>query len=143
MAGQSNVLKLLGPPLSRQPESSITDLRDAVRRGLPYHAFESIRQATGLSQQEFSAVLGISNRTIARRREERQLTAAESDRLYRVARTLAHAVSALGSIEKARDWCARENRALGGEAPIALLDTDIGVRQVEDVLLRIEHGIYS
>lgn len=137
------MLKLLGPPLSKKQDFSIIDLRAAVRQGLPYHAFESIRQATGLSQQDFSAVLGISGRTIARRREDRQLTAAESDRLYRVARTLAHTVAVLGSIEKAREWFARGNRALGGEAPIALLDTDIGVRQVEDVLLRLEHGVYS
>lgn len=143
MANQTSVLKLLGPPLSKRPDSSAADLRAAVRRGLPYDAFESIRAATGLSQHELSAAVGISERTIARRRGARQLTAAESDRLYRVARTLAHAVSVLGSIEKAREWFARGNRALGGETPIALLDTDIGVRQVEDVLLRLEHGVHS
>lgn len=142
MANQTAVLQLLGPPLSDQ-DSSAADLRAAVRRGFAYRSFEAVRQALGLSQQELSAVIGISSRTIARRREERQLTAAESDRLYRIARTLAHAASVFGSVERGRQWCARGNRALGGEAPIAVLDTDIGVRQVEDVLLRIEHGIHS
>ena len=35
------------------------------------------------------------------------------------------------------------NRALNGEIPVHLLDTDVGARQVEDLLGRIEHGVVS
>jgi uncharacterized protein (DUF2384 family) len=40
-------------------------------------------------------------------------------------------------------WLQRPNRALNGELPIRLLDTDIGARQVEDILGKIEHGNVS
>jgi putative toxin-antitoxin system antitoxin component (TIGR02293 family) len=61
----------------------------------------------------------------------------------RLADIAAHAVLVLGSVEKARQWLTAENRALGCVAPISLLDTDVGVRAVEDVLHRIEHGVFS
>ena len=49
----------------------------------------------------------------------------------------------LGTEEKAAMWLSRPNRALNGELPIRLLDTDVGARQVEDLLGRIEHGVVS
>lgn len=49
----------------------------------------------------------------------------------------------LGSLEKARLWLKTPNRALRCERPLDLLDTEIGARQVEDVLLRLNDGIFS
>jgi len=49
----------------------------------------------------------------------------------------------LGTAEKAARWLKKPNRALGGAVPLAQLDTDIGARQVEEILGRIEHGLYS
>ena len=49
----------------------------------------------------------------------------------------------LGSQEEASRWLDTPNRALGGRTPLELLDTDLGSRQVEDVLGRIAHGVYS
>lgn len=49
----------------------------------------------------------------------------------------------LGSQEEASRWLQTPNRALGGRTPMDLLDTEPGNRQVEDVLGRIEHGVYS
>ena len=66
-----------------------------------------------------------------------------SDRLYRVASTLFQAVEVLGSIDKARVWLKSPNRSLGSEMPLDLLDTEIGARQVEEVLLRLNYGIFS
>ena len=80
-------------------------------------------------------------RTLARRRQARKLHPDESDRLYRIARVAGHAVSVFGAEDKAATWLRRPNRALNGELPIRLLDTDVGARQVEDILGRIEHGI--
>ena len=71
------------------------------------------------------------------------LSAAESDRLARLARILVRAEQALGDEEKARRWLTRENRALGDAQPLALLDSDAGAEAVEQVLGRIEHGVYG
>jgi uncharacterized protein (DUF2384 family) len=49
----------------------------------------------------------------------------------------------LGALAKARLWLLAPNRALGGEVPLQMLDTDIGARQVEEVLLRLSYGVFS
>jgi putative toxin-antitoxin system antitoxin component (TIGR02293 family) len=82
-------------------------------------------------------------RTLARRKKEKRLHADESDRLFRVGRIAALAEETLGSKDKAKRWLQKPNRALGGAAPLRLLDTELGARQVEDVLGRIAHGVYS
>jgi putative toxin-antitoxin system antitoxin component (TIGR02293 family) len=43
----------------------------------------------------------------------------------------------------AEGWFNRPNRALGGEKPLDLLDTNAGVEQVVDLLNRIDYGVYS
>jgi putative toxin-antitoxin system antitoxin component (TIGR02293 family) len=120
-----------------------TELRDRVRTGLPYQSLESMSERLNLSLPEAAIVLNVPLRTLARRRHGRRLAADESDRLYRLARIAAQAVAVLGSEEKAALWLRRPNRAVNGEVPLALLDTDLGVRQIEDVLGRIEHGVVS
>ncbi|MCS5700368.1 DUF2384 domain-containing protein [Cyanobium sp. FGCU-52] len=120
-----------------------TELRDAVRKGLPFSAFEALTQHLQLSQQQVTAVLGIPPRTLARRKASRHLTPQESDRVYRVARAIEQTVETLGSMDKAHRWLKTPNRALAGEIPLDLLDTEIGARQVEEVLLRLNYGIYS
>lgn len=49
----------------------------------------------------------------------------------------------LGSRERALRWLNSPNRACGGQSPLALLETDLGCKQVEDILGRIVHGVYS
>ena len=41
------------------------------------------------------------------------------------------------------EWLSRANRALGGAIPLELLDSDLGAIQVEQILGRISHGVYS
>ncbi|MEZ4294113.1 MAG: antitoxin Xre/MbcA/ParS toxin-binding domain-containing protein [Polyangiaceae bacterium] len=119
------------------------ELREAVRKGLPFSAFEAVSKHLEISPQHITAVLGIPPRTVARRKAARHLTPQESDRLYRLARAISQAIEVLGTLDKARVWLKTPNRALGGEVPLELLDTEIGARQVEEVLLRIHYGIFS
>ena len=121
----------------------MAELRDAVRSGLPFSSFVALTTQLEISPQRFAAVFGIPPRTLARRKEARHLNPQESDRLYRVARAVSQAVEVLGSIDKARVWLKTPNRALGCEMPLDLLDTEIGARQVEEVLLRLNYGIFS
>jgi putative toxin-antitoxin system antitoxin component (TIGR02293 family) len=120
-----------------------TELRERIKRGLPYRSLESVRERLRLSVLETAVVLHMPLRTLARRRQTRKLDGDESDRLYRIARVAAQAFAVFGAEDKAATWLRRPNRALNGELPIDLLDTDVGARQIEDILGRIEHGIVS
>jgi putative toxin-antitoxin system antitoxin component (TIGR02293 family) len=117
------------------------ELRQRIRHGLPFRSLESVRARLRLSVPETANVLHMPPRTMVRRRQSRKLDADESDRLYRIARVAAQAFAVFGTEDKAAAWLGRANRALDGEVPVRLLDTDVGARLVEDVLGRIEYGV--
>ena len=64
----------------------------------------------------------------------------ESDRIYRLARIVALAKRYLGDAALAHRWLKQPNRALGGKAPLEVIDTEPGARSVEGVLGRIAYG---
>jgi len=140
---KSVVALLGGKQVLRGKLNDARDLQRALRQGLPFGAFEALQNALELGVKDLSDVVGIAARTLARRKSSRYLSPIESDRLYRIAYVTLLASEVLGSLEKARLWLQRENQALAGQSPFRLLDTEIGERQVEEVLLRISHGIYS
>jgi putative toxin-antitoxin system antitoxin component (TIGR02293 family) len=119
-------------------------LAELVREGLPAEALLRLAKRLNLRQAEISAKIGIPQRTLTRRMASHaRLTAAESDRTVRMAQVYATAVDTLGSDDKATQWLKTPNRALRGARPLDQLDTDPGVREVEDVLGRIAYGVYS
>jgi putative toxin-antitoxin system antitoxin component (TIGR02293 family) len=132
-----------GKKILKREVTAQQDMRAVLRGGLPFGALASLTKTLGIPTATVTRVLGIAPRTLARRKEQHSFSPAESDRLYRFARVAFRTVDVLGSHEKARQWLERPNRALGGEPPLDLLDTDIGARQVEAVLGRIEQGVFS
>jgi putative toxin-antitoxin system antitoxin component (TIGR02293 family) len=114
-----------------------------LRHGLPFSALEKTMEAFRLTREEITQILAIPQRTLIRRKQQKRLTADESDRLFRLTRVMAHAEQVFEDRAKAAEWFHRPNRALKGEVPLYLMDTDIGTTQVDDVLGRIEHGVFS
>ncbi len=130
--------KILGKKAS-QPFGLI----EKIREGLPYRSLERVRKALDLSREETSRTLDIPLRTLDRRKMSGRLNKAESERVYRVARATARATEVLEDPGKAASWLRRPNRALGYRVPIELLDTNPGEEEVETILGRIEHGVFS
>jgi putative toxin-antitoxin system antitoxin component (TIGR02293 family) len=129
--------------LGRSIKSSL-DLTELIRKGLPAVAVVSLAAKLDLKNAAISERLGIPQRTLTRRLSQHsRLTAAESDRTVRLARVYATAVEMIGNADKAVEWLRTPNRAIGGELPLDRLDTDLGAREVEDILGRIAYGVYS
>jgi putative toxin-antitoxin system antitoxin component (TIGR02293 family) len=119
-------------------------MAEMIREGLPVKALFLLAQRLDLQQAEISEKIGIPQRTLTRRiAHDSRLTPAESDRTVRLAQVYATASDTLGSGDKAAAWLKTPNRALRGGRPLDQLDTDPGVREVEDVLGRIAYGVYS
>ena len=117
-----------------------SDLQTVIREGFPQKVIEKLMEAADLSIKELAACLDLSARSLQRRRREGRLARYESDRIYRLARIIALAKSSLGGPDAARRWLKRPNRALGGQAPLSVVDTEPGSRVVENVLGRIAFG---
>jgi putative toxin-antitoxin system antitoxin component (TIGR02293 family) len=119
-------------------------LAELVREGLPVKALLLLAERLDIRQAEISEKIGIPKRTLTRRlAQHSRLTAIESDRAVRLAQVYSTAAETLGDGDKAAAWLKTPNRALRGGRPLDQLDTDPGVREVEDVLGRIAYGVYS
>jgi putative toxin-antitoxin system antitoxin component (TIGR02293 family) len=119
---------------------SAHDMMDAIRRGFHRNALESVAAAAGITVKDLAASVDLSYRTIQRLKPDQRLGVSESDRLYRLMRIAVLAHEYIGDHEKATRWLQRPNKALGGDRPLALLDTELGARLVESVLGRIAYG---
>ncbi|MBI2072894.1 MAG: DUF2384 domain-containing protein [Gemmatimonadetes bacterium] len=115
-----------------------------IERGLSYIAFERLQKSIDLSARQLAELVRIPPRTLARRKEKGRLDPDQSDRLLRLTRVFAKAVSLLeGDVEAARKWLFSPQRALDGSTPIEFARTDVGAREVENLIGRLEHGIPS
>jgi putative toxin-antitoxin system antitoxin component (TIGR02293 family) len=113
-----------------------------VRAGLAYAAFERLQRNAGLTTKALADLAGIPARTLARRKSDGRFDPEESDRLLRVARLVGAALDLFeGDVDETRRWLGAEQIALGGHVPLALMRTDVGAREVEQLIGRLEHGI--
>jgi putative toxin-antitoxin system antitoxin component (TIGR02293 family) len=136
----SGILRTLGGARILRARS-LDELRRRLREGLPYAALAALASGFSITAEDVVAILRVPPRTLARRKKERRFSAEESDRIFRVGRIATRAEEALGSREKAAAWLKTPNRALGRVTPLSRLDTDLGATEVEDVILRLEHGV--
>jgi putative toxin-antitoxin system antitoxin component (TIGR02293 family) len=143
MTSLSTVASILGQEDADGQFNTPQGLSAELSKGLPYRSLEHIAQSYGLSLTQLSPVVGVSLRTLSRRRREGKFRPHESDRVGRLARVLAQADETFGDHHKAGRWLVTEIRALGYVAPLTLMVNDAGVRAVEQILGRIDHGVFS
>lgn len=117
-------------------------LSAAIREGLDYAALQRLAEKTDFSVQALGRIVHISDRTLMRRRSEGRLHPDESDRLLRISRIIASAIQLLeGDLTEAKRWPTSKQLALGGTPPLHLAETDVGAREVENLIGRLEHGV--
>jgi putative toxin-antitoxin system antitoxin component (TIGR02293 family) len=114
-----------------------------LEAGLPVRELDDLQSGLDLPMDKVGALLGISKATLHRRRAVGRLDTFESDRVVRFARLLGKAVTVLESEEHARMWLSSPQFGLGGAVPLEYARTEVGAREVESLLGRIEHGVYS
>ena len=134
-------LRKLGFKSALGKGSTFKQVRDALQEGVPRSAFDQLRTDLGVSNEDLADILGIPTRTLARRTE--RFKADESERLLRVGSVWAKSLDVLEDLPAARRWMTQPKLALGGLTPLRCCDTELGAREVESLLGRIEHGVFS
>ena len=115
-----------------------------VEKGFPWSSFERFAKSIGLRVDDVATLIGLPRRTMARRKAQGRLQPEESDRLLRLARVFARALELFdGDHDAATEWLTKRKIALGGAVPIELAQTDIGAAEVDNLIGRLEHGIFS
>lgn len=112
------------------------------RRGIPGSWIKDIVENSGM-RDVFLSVLGVSSGNLSRIYRRPALPKQTSEEVLDTARVIYLAIQTWTSTAQAQQWMATPLAALGGTAPIALLDTFEGRRWVAQTLRKIESGEFS
>lgn len=129
--------------LPGQVGKGTADAIKSIEAGLRFDELDTLRVSLGVPMQSLADKLGISKATLQRRKVQGRFDAAESDRLVRFARLVGLAIEVMETEDNARLWLSSSQAGLGGAIPLDYAKTEIGAREVEDLLGRIEYGVYS
>lgn len=125
-----------------QGDSSYLKLIHVSRTGLSYKKFSIAERAFGLSKQELSRLLHISDRTLDRiHKDKKRLTTPQTERVLELSMLYEHGWECFGDRQNFRNWLDASYIPYGGITPLSLLDTTHGIEMVHTALGRIEHGI--
>lgn len=113
-----------------------------VRDGITMKSLNRIMDFTSLSLMELSTILPISHRQLSRYPDSHNLKKEISSHLIQIFELFDKGFKVFGP-DKFKLWMRTENRVLENHRPIDIIDTSIGIEMVEDLVGRIEHGVYS
>jgi putative toxin-antitoxin system antitoxin component (TIGR02293 family) len=122
---------------------STSNLVERVQSGLSIEELDYLQASLDIPIESLAPKLGISRATLHRRKGAGRLHREESDRVLRFARLMGKAIEVFETKENARKWLGSPQTGLGGAVPLDYAETEVGAREVEDLLGRIEYGVYS
>jgi putative toxin-antitoxin system antitoxin component (TIGR02293 family) len=79
---------------------------------------------------------------LARRKDTKRFEPEESDRLIRLARLVGITLQLFeGNHEEMRTWLATSHGSLADHTPLDFATTEVGAREVENLIGRLEYGV--
>ncbi len=132
------------PAIGGLRSTGVGELVRLVKAGLPFDRLVKFQKAAAIPMDTIARLAGIPTRTLARRQHEGRLKPDESDRVLRLSMLFDLATDLFeGDAEGARRWLKSPQAALGGEVPFEFASTEVGAREVENLILRLEHGVVA
>jgi putative toxin-antitoxin system antitoxin component (TIGR02293 family) len=125
-------------------KSDAASLTAEVEKGLPFGKLVNLTRVMGMTLQAAAEILFISPRSLQRRKVEGRLHADESDRLLRLSRMFGLAIELFeGDKDAAITWMNRSLPVLADASPLEMSKTEPGALEVERLIGRLEHGVFS
>ncbi len=113
-----------------------------VHVGFTFSRLKKFQKATLLPWKKVAHLVAIPQRTLTRRQAKGRLSPDESDRVLRASRVFDLAVDLFeGDLAAARQWLQMPQPGLGNEIPIEYASTEVGAREVENLIARLEQGV--
>lgn len=137
------IMEVLGEPALMKTESVAMALVGKTREGVKLESVQNLATRLRVNQGTIARLLHTSLRTLQRKDEGEILGISLSDRVVDLARLVAYGEEVLGNQERFLNWLHTPGIALGGNAPVDLLDTSAGIELTRKELARIEYGVYS
>lgn len=104
---------------------------------------EKLKKSTGLDYTTLSTILSVARATLINKKGTAKFDEAQSERILALADIYAYGYEVFEDKEKFNHWISEPNKALGGQRPLELLNTQFGREEVKRLIGRIDYGIYS
>lgn len=134
-----------GSKVVRMHPRSAAEVHDLIVKGLPGEAITHVVGRTQhLNQRKVASALGISARTIQRRKAgSAKLSPEQGDKAWTFSELMVRAAAVLGGEREAEQWFDTPALALDRRRPIDLLGSSVGAALVGELLGRMEYGVYT
>ncbi len=119
------------------------DLIDLGAKGVSKSQINRLSGEMCLSMTTMANLLAVSPRTIQRQPEGKLFDKNVSERAIKLAQLTAHGINVFGAKGEFCTWLQTPVVALGNKTPVSILNSTMGVELVDDIIGRIEHGIFS
>ncbi|RIV18639.1 DUF2384 domain-containing protein [Fibrisoma montanum] len=140
----SSVLLAANPIVRVLPERTAPfELIAQSRSGMAHGEVRALATLLELTIRELATLLSMNERTMARRLVSGSLNKVESERLLLLKALATHGLRVFEDQGKFNRWLRRPLEILEGQSPLQLLDTATGFQVVDQILGRIEYGVYS
>ena len=145
MKAAESILDLVVEPGPRQKKRRSRDrqLTDLSSHSVPWSSIAGFSTRLGIEPAELLRLIGVSERTALRRREEGYLKPDEADRLLRIGRVYEEATRILGDEMRAAGWLSDPSPMFYDAPPLSFLDSDGGTQAVIEELGRIDYGLFA
>ncbi len=128
--------------MNREPNSML-DFVVAGNKGVSKLAVINLAEVLNIPMKDMATLLNISYKTLARKNKTDVLNSIASSLCIEIAHTVAKGLSLFEDPDKLNKWLHEDNRALKGQKPFNLLNTPTGLKLVNQILGRIEEGVYT
>ncbi len=120
------------------------DILKKIEKGMPYKEVILLQAQLGIDKEKLAGLLRISPRTYDRRKLDGKLDSQETDRALRLRRIIQLTIEMYDGDEgAAKAWLRQSIPALEGLKPLDLIETEAGAVLVENLIGRIEAGVFS
>lgn len=118
-----------------------TDKEKIVRSGITKADLSDIKDILGLDYSILSAILGLHERSLYIKKNDDAFNKTVSDKIMSIAELFSYGYNIFKSQDHFHRWMHRKNRSLD-RVPIDMLDTNVGMEEVRNEIIRREYGIF-
>lgn len=137
-----NIFNLTQPSFA--DDSRVFALLDLEKEGLAYSELKRVTTKYAFTPSLWASILGINLRTYQRRIEQKKgLSSAETGALIEVMQVINYGLEVFEDPDKLSRWLALPNGTLRGQKPEELLSLASGRKLINDILGRIDYGVYA
>ena len=142
----SNILTwvmLGGKSFMASKPTSVIDFFMASSKGIPKLSVINLAELLDVPMKDMAVLLNVSYKTLGRKKKTDILDSISSSLSIEIANTIAKGFSVFEDADKFNRWLHKENRALKGQKPFDMLSNPTGIKLVNQILGRIEEGVYT